>query len=211
MCPGLSHRRRPLFTDCRCGVSLAEYCDLSHRSSVRWTVLLFWRIVSIRYWLTAVLVGCVRKASVEAFFTDWSANASGLCRRQLNASTWIAIIKTGPQALNACINMVSVTSSLWMASMTSKMSSLSGASFEYLSLLSRRRRAGIIGLQKLSSLSTKLGVKTVPLCLGMLSQLSLRVAAISDMPMFGRLSHSQFQSFKRARILSSGRSCRASP
>ena len=29
--------------------------------------------------------------------------------------------------------------------MTSKMSSLSGASFEYLSLLSRRRRAGIIG------------------------------------------------------------------
>lgn len=206
----MSSRRR-LVGVCLCGLSVAEYCDLSQRSSERWTILLFWRMESIRYWLIAVFVGSVRSASVDGFFTDCSAKASGLCRRQLNARTWMDIISTGPQALKAAANMSSVASSLWMASITSNTSSLSGGSFELRSLLSRRPRAGSSGSQNVCTLSTKVGVNTVPLCLMMCLKLSLRVAAISDIAIFGRLSHSQFHDFNLARILSSGTSCNASP
>ena len=124
---------------CRLGCSVCllalsapvVFNDLSQRLSVlRWTVLRFCRIASIRYWFTFCLVGFVCNASVAAFFTDSSAKASGLCKRQLKAMTWIAIIITGPQALKASINNCSVFSSLWTASMTSRMSSLSGGSWQ---------------------------------------------------------------------------------
>lgn len=69
----------------------------------------------------------------------------------------------------------------------------------------------MIGAQKVFSWFTNDVVKTVPLNLEICSQLSFKVAAISDMAIFGLLSHSQFQCFSLANILSSGRSCRASP
>ena len=208
----MSSLRRLLCLVCLGGVSVAElYRDLSHKLSLLWTLLRFCRMESIKYWLTACLLGLALRASVELFFTDCSANASGLCKRQLKASIWIAIISTGPQALKASVNSVSVWSSLCMASMTSNISSLSGGSWTYRSLLSSRRSAGMMGLQNVCNWFTKLLAKTVPLNREILSQYSFNVDAISDMAMFGLLSHSQFQFFNRANILSSGRSCSASP
>lgn len=58
--------------------------------------------------------------------------------------------------------------------MTSRMSSLSGASWQYLSLLSSLLSAGMIGSQKVSSWFTKDVVNTVPLNREICSQLSLR-------------------------------------
>ena len=54
-------------------------------------------------------------------------------------------------------------------------------------------------------------VNTVPLERLVCSQLSLRVEVISDMAIFGRLNHSEFQCFNRVRILSLGKSSNASP
>ena len=59
--------------------------------------------------------------------------------------------------------------------------------------------------------STNAWVKTVPLYLCRVSMSSLRVPAISDIAMLGLASHSQFQSFNLAKILSSGRFSSALP
>ena len=61
------------------------YRDLSHMLSLPWVLRRFWRMESMRYWLTFCFVGFVRNASVALFLTDCSASASGLCRRQLKA------------------------------------------------------------------------------------------------------------------------------
>ena len=123
----------------------------------------------------------------------------------------MAIIWTGLQALNASTNRCSTSSFSLMPSSTSSMPSWVGGSFVERSLLSRRRKGPIMGVMTPCYSSTNASVKTVRLYSSMVSMLSFKVLAISEITMFGLANHSQFQSFNLARILLSGRFSSALP
>ena len=192
-------------------VSGWTYMLLSQMFGVLCTVHLLINIELMGYCIIVCNVCAALKFSVAGARTDWLAKASGLCAKQLMTRTWMANISIGPVVLNASTKRSSISGLSVIAFKTSNTSSASGGSFINWSLFSRWWRECVIRSTKFWISLMNCSVKTVPLYGPMLSQLSLRVLAISLIAMLGRDTHFHFQSFNVQRILLSDKFCSASP